>query len=143
MFAGGSLPARAARQVKTTAMSDAIRLERFRKRCLPGTILSQGRAVTDRPIPQLMRDLQSSGLNQRRELPQAGNRHAYHRRSNAEAGIHAASVVPYGSRNAAYVEFVFLQIASVAVLSNPVQLNVQLLQIAYGVRSQTPQSQLW
>src|SRR6202050_4737644 len=162
MAAGGSVPAQAARQVKTMALSAAIRilrrspqlrvqptpkrlaplrLEMFRKRSLPGIVLSSWRVVTSSSVAQLARDLQSGCLNQRSELPQPGNRHAYHRRSNTEAGIHAGGVVPDGSRDAAYVEFVLLQIASVDVLSHPVEFRVQLLKVAHCVRGQTLQRQ--
>jgi hypothetical protein len=117
-------------------------LERFRKPNLSGNISSYWQLVPSRLVSQFPGDLQSGSLKERCELSQTSHCHAHHRRGDAEAGIHHPGVVPNGRCNAAYVEFVLLQIAGVAGLSDPGQFSFQFLKIPHCVRRQALQPQL-
>ncbi len=120
------------------------RLHRFGNRSLPDRVSPRLRA-TDRCcclISQLARDLQPSRLNQGRKLAKPAERHSNNRGRDAKTRIHLAGMVPDGRGHASNVEFVFLQIAGIAVLADAVDFGLQFLKTSDGLGREPLQLQL-
>src|SRR5579872_2528503 len=99
-------------------------------------------AIVVLPVTQLARDLLAGSLNQGRELAQTSDRHTDNGRSNAQAGIHEAGMIPDWRSYATNVKFVLFEIAAVTILADALQLNFQFLQASDCIGSETLQFKL-
>src|SRR5262249_52144072 len=93
-------------------------------------------------VAELPGDPDARFLNHRGKLPQPADGHPFGRAAYAEAGVYVSGVIPDGRRHAPDVRFILLEVEGVSAAAYPLDLLLQLLGVADGVRRAVPRFDL-